>query len=276
MGTSLRNPDLDDRSLADRTGFPCAIENPQECLIATVAPHPVAVILESRPAMTDPVPEDLTDGGVKTFSLVAIEGTPSGMQAGEVKGLVGINVADPGDETLGEQRCLDPADAGHRGGEAIEVEVRTQRFGPHAVQGGDAGMVTPVDDDEPTEATLIVEPQDGTVIEWPAHAWMPEGRRWCRLDGELPRHAEVNDELASAQIGQQILPAPRKSEDAIARGPFQVPVMGIDDMAERSLEALADQQGQQVLANGLDLGQLGQRHLPGVSQGMLATSGGCP
>lgn len=133
-------------------------------------------------------------------------------EARDVQGLVGIDVADAGDDGLVEQACLDGLIGVAEGaGEIRRAEGVVQRFRAEAMglAERDASELARVHED----ATGGTKPEDNGGVGWQS----PVGV----VEEDAARHAEVNVHPSLAAVGvvelqDEVLPA---SKDGVERGP---------------------------------------------------------
>jgi hypothetical protein len=133
-------------------------------------------------------------------------------EARDVQGLVGIDVADAGDDGLVEQACLDGLIGVAEGaGEIRRAEGVVQRFRAEAfgLAEDPASELSRVHED----ASGGTEPEDNGGVGWQS----PVGV----VEEDAARHAEVNVHPSLAAVGvvelqDEVLPAPK---DGVERGP---------------------------------------------------------
>src|SRR5215204_5426727 len=150
------------------------------------------------------------------------------MQPGPEQRLADIDVAEPGDQALIEERRLAPEKAGDRlpgefVAERLEPEIAKMRRGvelgpghevhqpePARVVVGDARAVREVEDDVVVGALAA-----GLRVELAGDARAPALR-----DEEAPAHAEMHDQhLAGREVGQEVFRPPPQPDDFLAGEP---------------------------------------------------------
>src|SRR5262245_40930256 len=201
-----------DRGAAARARLALAAVDAKLFLVAARLAVAADVVADGRAAPVDRLAQHLRDRLAQAVGLGAaqVAAAPRGVQPGAEQRLVGVDVADAGDDALAEQHRLDGAlGAGQRrapGGrgqlerlrpQAVAPEQRLQRLGPlvpaHAAE---AARVA-----EAQLLTAAVEVEDDVRVR--GQALVRGG------DGELPGHAEVDDDGALVvEVEEDPLAAP--------------------------------------------------------------------
>jgi len=193
-------------------------------------------------------------------------GRPGAVQLGAPQRLVGVDVADPGDQRLVQQRALDlaspPAD---RLDELRVVELRIHRI-PGDVRDLVRQLRAARADRQPAERTLVHKAQLRIAIrEAEPDPQVGVVRRAARREPELSRHAEVRDDrIAVVQRQPQVFAASADIGHRTARervhkvdGTRGVPPDGAWVQHLDRLDRPADGPREQAVADGLHLGQFG-------------------
>ena len=195
-------------------------------------------------------------------------GRPRVVQPRDPQRLVGVDVADPGDQVLVQQRPLDPGALGaqprHRGrevelrveGVAADVRDLLRQLGPAGREG------------QPAEHPLVDEAEPGVAVGEPEqHPGVGHQRRGDRVQPELAAHPQVGqDGVAVGQRQPEILAAaarlgegPPGQRGGEVVGARQVPTdrSRVQDL-HRGDPAVGDPGGQ-TAPDDLDLGELGHQ-----------------
>jgi uncharacterized protein len=235
---------------------------------ALAADHPV--VAEGRPFSLDGRREDLADRTVQCGRSFPSDPSRAGVDPSPPQRLVGIDVADPGDDPLVEQAGLHrrpvlTQPCGERGG----VEAFRQWLWAELGQGRDVGEVAAgIDDRDATEASGVTEDEHATVIEQEAHTDVGRATdRTLRVvgveDPQHPGHAQMQDQLRRVRRSlalerhEQELPPPADLTEPAADRPCHCSdaTRRVGVSGGSSDRAPLDQR-RQLASDGLDLGEL--------------------
>ena len=192
------------------------------------------------------------------------------VQAGPPQRLVGVDVADAGDERLVHEQRLQagtpPADAL---AELAQREARVERLRPDAVERVVVGAV----EADPAELADVAEAQLAAVVERQRQPLVRVSRQRGGDHEQLAGHLEVDrQEGAPGQVDDELLAAPPDRLDPATRDARREPCRVL--VPQRPLPAdaragdhgpggvVGEQVSAQVARDRLDLGQLG--HRPGA------------
>ena len=153
-------------------------------------------------------------------SLVRRPQGPRGAQRVQPRapqGLVGVDVADAGDERLVDEQRLEPRPAAADAGpELAQREPRVQRLRPDAVERVVVRAVQP----DPPELADVAEPELAAVVERQREPLVRVGRQRRGHHEQLAGHLEVDgQEGAAGEVEDQLLAAPPDLLDPPARDP---------------------------------------------------------
>jgi len=144
------------------------------------------------------------------------------MQPGQPERLVGVDVADPRDQGLIQQRPFHPGPATSQAGrETRFIEGRVERVSRYVPQRcRQTGGIAPFEE-HPPEGALIDEPQLGAAVgERDPYPQVPFLGRSGRRHEQLAAHAEVSyQRIARIQGQPQVLSATAGRDQPAARDP---------------------------------------------------------
>jgi demethylmenaquinone methyltransferase / 2-methoxy-6-polyprenyl-1,4-benzoquinol methylase len=199
------------------------------------------IVAQRRAAGRDRLAENRADRGDQPCRASRADrgGLTAGRQARAIERLAGVNIAEPGDDALVEQRRLyrrQPAGelpCQKRGVEAGAERLRSQH-GQERVPGR---LATPQIVDR-TEAARIVEADEGAIVELDQHMVVRPGRERSGAGGDAARHAEVQQQqTVGVQLDQDVFAAAVERADPRAVEP------GREIRRKRPAQIAAAQQG---------------------------------
>src|SRR4051794_15925965 len=126
------------------------------------------MVAHRRPAGLDRLGQHLADRTRQPFGPDPNDTRrqPPRRYAGPVQRLADVDVAEPGDDALVEQRRLDRRYLpGERTVQITGVETRLQRLGAEPREHRMRALLPPYQVIEQAEAARVVEPNDGAVVE---------------------------------------------------------------------------------------------------------------
>src|SRR5579883_868424 len=194
-------------------------------------------------------------------------------QPGPVQGFADIDVAEPGDEALVEQRRLErPFAAGEQAGKRGAVQIVAERLETEPFERRGVARLVERLDPHRAEAARIVVDDARAVGEADRHMIM---RRIFRagemefarrrllpvaLDAERPRHAEMHDQsLAAVEMDENVFGAARQLDDRPADQPLDEALRKrraqIGPRQHDALDPRADHRRGEALADGFDFGE---------------------
>ena len=167
----------------------------------------IDVVAQGGPAGADGACEGLADGPAEAAGLLAVEGASrlQRVDSGAKEGLVGIDVADAGDDLLIEQRRFDRPAGGGQGGSQVVV-ADGQRIGPEPgpvdglqrsarIEGGQPAESTRIAEDQAVARRVCGEaPDDVEVI---FAGWLAA----CGKEDELAAHAQLHEQRRGIPVG---------------------------------------------------------------------------
>ena len=135
--------------------------------------------------------------------------------------LANIDVSEPGDDSLIEQRGFDRRHlAGERRGEIGAPEFGFERLRAQPCQERVLLLLAPLDIVEQPETAGIVEANDGTVVEPQHHMIVWCVRQPCDTCRDPPGHAEMEQQKSvRIELDQDVLSAPAERTDTGAIEP---------------------------------------------------------
>lgn len=159
----------------------------------------IDVVGDGGSAETDGVPKDLAQREAEPFEFGTAEaaGHAAGTDAGVEEALIGINVANPGEERLVEETRLDGESAApEEGGEGLCADGKRFQAG-----GEEGGSVAEVLVGEAAEASGVDEAQFAAAGEGEARVGVGGDGSGRICDEQAAGHAEVNNPLGFGELG---------------------------------------------------------------------------
>ena len=257
-----------DDGAAGVAGLPGAPENLDVHVLGALLALAVDVVLEAGAAVFDTAFEDAAGRGEETLRGGGRDcaGGGIGTDAGLVKGLIDVDVAEAGEAPLIEQDRLDGGSPiGQAGAELLEGEGVVEGFRTEPIDDFGGGCVEPPG----AELPQVGPAQVVTVVQLDDRALVLLGRRGARAPDEPAGHPQVDDENAAVVEGEhEVLPAAAHGDDRAAeevlaqrfeRGAGeQVDGARVDVDAG---DAAPDDERFEVAADGLDFREFGHESI---------------